>query len=362
MLAPMKNDRLLGIQMGRGIAALLVAVYHATRMMDLPQYAGHKGFGGVLEFGYAGVDFFFVLSGFIIYFVHHRDLGRAEALGRYAWRRVARIFPNYWLITAPVFVLALIKHDPDLTAVHTVKALFLFPDSVAPILGVAWTLVYEMLFYCAFALAIANAWLGFAAAIAWMTWVVAVNSGAVHPHDPFLVIAGSILNLQFLLGLFAARMVLDRRVPYAKWLALAGAVAFVGAGIAEDAGLFPWTSSTAHMIFAVCSMVIIAGLATAEQEDQIRVGAIGELFGGASYLLYLVHILVIGVTLQALRVTGLVRHLQDFAIVGITVTAAFVFAAFLYRFFDLPVHRILSRLGREHVYGPPVPRIARAGR
>ena len=57
-----KRERLLGIQFARGLAALLVVIYHGSRMVALPQYAGHKGFGGFFEFGYAGVDFFFVLS------------------------------------------------------------------------------------------------------------------------------------------------------------------------------------------------------------------------------------------------------------------------------------------------------------
>ena len=68
------HHRLLGIQAGRGFAALLVVFYHATKMISLPQYAGHEPLHGFFQFGHAGVDFFFVLSGFIIMYVHYDDV------------------------------------------------------------------------------------------------------------------------------------------------------------------------------------------------------------------------------------------------------------------------------------------------
>ena len=67
------RDRLVGIQAARGAAALLVVFYHAGRMLSLDQYVGNDPLRGLFRFGHAGVDFFFVLSGFIIYFVHHKD-------------------------------------------------------------------------------------------------------------------------------------------------------------------------------------------------------------------------------------------------------------------------------------------------
>lgn len=53
---------LLGIQAGRGIAALLVVLFHAERALTLPQYVGHSPLGGVTNFGHAGVDFLFCIE------------------------------------------------------------------------------------------------------------------------------------------------------------------------------------------------------------------------------------------------------------------------------------------------------------
>jgi len=60
----------------------------------------------VAQFGHAGVDFFFVLSGFIIFFVHGKDIGKPSRLPHYVWRRFIRIYPVYWAVTLISIVLA----------------------------------------------------------------------------------------------------------------------------------------------------------------------------------------------------------------------------------------------------------------
>ena len=74
-MRPNPAGKLIGVQAARGIAALFVVLYHTGRMLSLEQYVGRDPWGGLFHFGHAGVDFFFVLSGFIIYYVHHKDIG-----------------------------------------------------------------------------------------------------------------------------------------------------------------------------------------------------------------------------------------------------------------------------------------------
>ena len=57
-----RPPRLYTLQMFRGLAAILVLMAHATLFFD------SKYVWGVFSEGTTGVDFFFVLSGFIIYF------------------------------------------------------------------------------------------------------------------------------------------------------------------------------------------------------------------------------------------------------------------------------------------------------
>jgi peptidoglycan/LPS O-acetylase OafA/YrhL len=87
--------RLRGLEALRGIAAIAAVFYHVTRherqALALPVLSR------ITQCGHAGVDLFFVLSGFIILFVHEKGLGRPGRWTHYAGRRFNRVFPTYWI-------------------------------------------------------------------------------------------------------------------------------------------------------------------------------------------------------------------------------------------------------------------------
>jgi exopolysaccharide production protein ExoZ len=66
--------KLLSLQYIRGIAALLVVLYHATNML-IESGSGYVYLHGIFQFGYMGVDIFFILSGFIIFYIHYSHIG-----------------------------------------------------------------------------------------------------------------------------------------------------------------------------------------------------------------------------------------------------------------------------------------------
>ncbi|MFL5251667.1 MAG: acyltransferase family protein [Rhodopila sp.] len=148
--------------------------------MSLPQYLGHIPFGNAFGFGHAGVDFFFVLSGFIISYAHAADIGRPERSGRYAWRRITRIYPLYWVVTA----IEVMSPAPDAAARlapgHVPRSLLL-PETGSPIVGVVWTLWSEMLFYLVFTLPVLNRRFGVPLAAA--TLLLVSTGTLVPPHD-----------------------------------------------------------------------------------------------------------------------------------------------------------------------------------
>ena len=86
------------IEAYRGIAATAVVVYHTARHFD--KNYGIPGLESVFQFGHAGVDLFFVISGFIILFVHFDDIGRPDRIGHYLSRRLTRLLPAYWVAVA----------------------------------------------------------------------------------------------------------------------------------------------------------------------------------------------------------------------------------------------------------------------
>jgi peptidoglycan/LPS O-acetylase OafA/YrhL len=73
--------RLGGIEALRGLAAISVIFYHVSRHVN--QAFGTPGLVAAFQAGHAGVELFFVISGFIILFVHGQDSGRPRRLGHY---------------------------------------------------------------------------------------------------------------------------------------------------------------------------------------------------------------------------------------------------------------------------------------
>jgi exopolysaccharide production protein ExoZ len=155
------------LQSGRAIAAILVLLFHLGGTIALEKYFGIQEFDIPFSFGGSGVQFFFVLSGFIIHHVHKNDLGKPSRLGEYVYKRITRVYPVYLIVFLGVYGLAFLSPQICATLPYElsliIKSLLLIPQNKeliggtgAPVLIVAWSLQFEMMFYLAFALGIIN--------------------------------------------------------------------------------------------------------------------------------------------------------------------------------------------------------------
>src|SRR6185295_2076908 len=113
--------------------------------------------------GAAGVDLFFVISGFIMVYASDELFARARAPSFFLTRRLARIVPLYWAATAAALVCLVVfryANALDQLTWQTLVASLLFvpwprPDGMMlPVHMLGWTLNYEMFFYVVFAVAL----------------------------------------------------------------------------------------------------------------------------------------------------------------------------------------------------------------
>ncbi len=285
--------RLIDLQILRFAAALLVVFAHAV---DLAQHVGATpsvlAAGGLENFGAAGVDVFFVISGFII----TRTAGRARSASDFAVSRIWRVVPLYWLAVLPWLV---IKADA-LTAPMLVATFAFWPAAgpgvALPVLDVGWTLCFEMLFYGVVALIIAGGMRRqgvLAALIAYAAcWALRLWTGA-----PAFQILGNPIILEFLMGAAAAALAprLSRRAGGAL---LALGVAGFAVGILMGFGkISEWRQILTGVlslprvaIWGLPALAVTLGAIALESD-----GAPGPLrrglarLGDASYALYLIH-------------------------------------------------------------------------
>ena len=140
---------ILALQILRAVAAVAVVLVHAG--IDL-SYFGHTNVTWTTR-GNAGVDLFFVVSGFVMVYIASPQFGKREAPVQFFVRRLIRIVPLYWLLTTGYIVA---KSYP----LAYIAASYLFipaarPNGVLqPVILQGWTLTYEMFFYLLFAIAI----------------------------------------------------------------------------------------------------------------------------------------------------------------------------------------------------------------
>lgn len=134
----------------RGIAALFVFIYHVYHIARL--------YNGITlpfaEYFHIGVDIFFIISGFIMaYIVSKADVINSLFILRFIKSRFLRIFPAYFFVTIPIFFVYfyILGNPRDFTWISLLKSLLFIPfDSNGdwyPVLGVGWTLNYEVFFY-----------------------------------------------------------------------------------------------------------------------------------------------------------------------------------------------------------------------
>lgn len=146
------GGKIESIQVLRGLAATLVAAFHLNGAGLVE--TGYHGLFSLFHHGEAGVDIFFVISGFIIYYVTRKRPG--QTLRDFAEARFWRIMPPYWAILSLYILLGLalffVMGDGSRlpTLRETIVSVFLLPHP-DQIIIIAWTLAIEILFYLVFA-------------------------------------------------------------------------------------------------------------------------------------------------------------------------------------------------------------------
>ncbi|MBX9624288.1 MAG: acyltransferase [Gemmataceae bacterium] len=304
--------RFENVQALRGAACLAVVAYHAAEA-EAGYGLGFNPLKPARWFGYAGVDLFFVLSGFIIAATARADLGRPARLPRFLFRRVWRIYPPYWAALAvAVGVSAAVVPAPvvrDGLAPELAEAALLLPRAEnCRFLPVAWTLSYELAFYLAFAglfLAPRRA-----AGPVLMLWAAGVFAAAVagwHSGNRFTRLATEPFVLEFLAGCGLAwvPVTLGRRA--AAGLVLL-AVGWAAAGSAwffrPDPTWLPVHHGPRVLVFGLAAALLVLAAAGRERAGgRVRRGWLTHA-GDASYSIYLLHVPGLIVTLYLTTVVG----------------------------------------------------------
>ncbi|MCG5478986.1 acyltransferase family protein [Sinorhizobium alkalisoli] len=276
------------IQYLRALAALAVVAFHAA------EKTGHH-----FVIGAAGVDVFFVISGFIMWVISAR---RPVTPVKFLADRARRILPIYWFATAIMVAGGLVGLFPNLvvTAEHVVASLLFVParspstGEIWPVLVQGWTLNYEMFFYAVFAASLVLPRFWRLPAVAGFFLVLVVAGLSVTSENPLLLTYTRPLVLEFVAGMIIGAFWLEGRVPPLG--AGLGLVACSFGGFALIAGLsLPFD----ERLTGPLSVALVVGALSLEAHGRVPTVRILKLLGNASYSIYLWHTFAISVVAKA---------------------------------------------------------------
>lgn len=285
----MLKNQLVSLQLGRAFAALAVLLYHTNATLKLPKYLGRdilRAFWGADS----GVHYFFVLSGFVIWLAHARDLDQPQRAAAFFWKRFRRVYAPLWVVLAllvPVFVLMPGFGKGGETDVSTIIAAFaISPFEQERLLGPEWTLRHEVLFYCVFGCSILLPRFGLLLSAAWFS-LSCVSPFVALPFPWSFVLSD--YHLLFLLGMLAGwAYQRELRLP-ARTLMLLGALIFATAWVLVlDVIPKNWLG---HWLFGLGATGMVLGAAIWERDRsrELRAPRVLRFLGDASYAIYLVH-------------------------------------------------------------------------
>ncbi|GLQ19571.1 acyltransferase family protein [Algimonas porphyrae] len=351
--APPQTRTLLSIQALRGVAALLVVLFHSAEIWR--DMSGGAGLDGLWDRGWAGVDLFFVISGFVMVWVAGERASGLRSAGRFLFDRATRVYPLWWVFCALMGLYFWVTYGQPATPViydaqtawgQFFASMALWPTEVQPVLTVGWTLTFELAFYAVFALLLLlPSRFRMGAILIWglglaLIWLLRPDSPAL--PDSWLGVVMSPLCLEFVFGALVAWLVQRFSIPRSVGLTLfyLGAMGFLGLMIAgETVGGLPDIDSRVAT-FGLAAAVLLCGVVTVERNGGIVVLPALRAIGDASYTLYLSHLLVILALKRVCEAAGILTapSLSGMAVfMALATSASLIAALILYRLLEKPL-------------------------
>lgn len=329
------------IQSFRGLAALLVVLFHTTQLSN--QKFHHSFISNIFSFGSAGVDFFFVLSGFIIFFVHRFDIGQKNKLKPFILKRFVRLYPMYWLVTLTLlpiyFLVPSFGKGYEQNADVIIKSLLLYPQQHEPILVVGWSLVYEVFFYLIFSLTIFLKpkyskpiilfWL-----LGTLLKLILTATSPFKSNSVGINFIFNSYNLEFAFGCLSAHLVCKYKINQAGILLTTGIILFILGGICQDYNFI----NLNHIIaFGIPCMLIVIGAAWLDINKTVKVPNFLCYLGDASYSIYLIHYACLSVITKVAIAVNLEKFISHFWEMSLIVMLTLGLGLICYSYIEKPL-------------------------
>lgn len=359
----------------RGVAALLVVFYHIFEGFSFAELTNAAGDGVIstLNHGHIAVDFFFMLSGFVISYAYDDRWGKMS-IGDFFKRRLVRLHPMVVmgaLVGVATFVAAGCRQwDGTVTPVSyvlmaLVLTMFMVPalpglpyevrgnGEMFPLNGPAWSLFFEYvgnILYALFirrlstkALAILAAALGVAHAFFFVGDVSGYGCVGVGWTIDSVNFFGGLVRMlfPFTVGMLLARTFVPRKVKGAFWVCTILLVAIFSVPYIASAGSVS-LNSLYEVICIALLFPLIVWMGACGTCGGSFTGRVSKLLGDLSYPLYIIHYPIMYLFYAWLIEEKHYTLGETWAVSAMVVAASILLAFLLLKLYDEPVRRYLA--------------------
>ena len=334
------------IQYLRGLAALLVLIRHVA--FKGTQYAGDPmpwyRIGGA-----AGVELFFVISGFIMCFITAEKAEKKDSIGHFLANRFTRILPLYWILTLLgliVFLLFPAKVNIGGGETKILDSFLLIPTTGVYIIKNGWTLSYEFFFYFIFSLGMLFP-MKVGHLITSMILIALTSLNFLgHRDNILLTFVSSTLLLDFILGIILFELFKRfKEVPkiFSGIMILTGSMLLIILNHRFDYGMPLLGIGIACFLICLGSVFL---------EEQIRKHEVPffTMIGNASYSLYLFHPFALAGGALLLSHFGLTRGIWAWPFLVITAITSLIGGILCYFFLEKPVTKEIRSLVLKTIF------------
>jgi len=323
------KKRIDSLQTMRLVASLAVFQYHL--------WVNYLG----LAFIHPGTDFFIVLVGMVA------ALSDAGKIKQCPWKHyILRRYLRLYVTFIPVFLFYVFAGRDELTPMYLVRSFFFIPSpGRMPLVGPSWMLAMFLVFYWLFSLSmlfrreaslipIFTLW-GFGSLL--------IPSLDIHfpVFDKGFQLLFNLRNLEFIAGYGAGWLVRNRYISsrLGRQLLGAGILLLLAGALLLNMRIY---SDSMRVILFGASMTLIAGGLAGQEQNGVHSASMWVVthpwlvwLGGASYVLYLIHNMV-------LRIWDTVLPLTPWQVPLVTLVVLLV-AGLGYQFWEKPVLAFLRR-------------------
>lgn len=359
----------------RGVAAVLVIIYHIFEGFAFAEATNGAGSGLITTFnhGHIAVDFFFMLSGFVISYAYDDRWGKMS-LGNFFKRRLIRLHPMVimgaiigvaafllegckqwdgtvtptgWVMTALLFTMLMIPAVPGVP--YEVRG----NGEMFPLNGPAWSLWFEYIGNILYALiihhlptkALAVLAVALGAAHAWF-FVGNISGydmvGVGWTIDSINFWGGLVRMLfPFTVGMLLARTFKPRKIKGAFWLCSALLITVFAMPYIASTGKASINSLYEFLCIALLFPVIVWMGACGGCSDNVT-GRVNKFLGDISYPLYIIHYPIMYMFYKWLIKEELYTFGATWGISIIVIITSLLLAYACLKLYDEPVRRYLA--------------------